>query len=271
MRIDPGASRSRLVLLVHGLLLRAHGRRARRLVLLGHRGAAQAAGRFLTRGSPGAAIYARGGLGGPDFVPGLSDVDLALVLTDDDGARRARGRWLRLRRAVPFVELLVDWPRIYAAPELRRLSGATTYTYEGTVYDARAAVSDPVRTLERPGLHGTTSGWTLVAGSDLRPPARELDAQELRLRAWLELVYWWRLIVPFCVDPALPRAADVAVKLVAEPARIWLWLAHGERAESRVDALTRLAWRLPEEEDSARRALALRRALPERPAAPLGE
>lgn len=270
MQTDPGASRSRAVLLVHRLLLQARGRRARRLVELAHLGAARAAGRYLTGGEPGG-TYLRGGLGGPDFVPGLSDVDLAVVLADEPAARRARSRWLRLRRALPPVELLVDWPRVYSAAELRGLAGATTYTYGGTVYDDPAVVSDALRALERPGLHGTTAGWVLLAGRDLRPPARRLDRQERRLTAWLELVYWWRLIVPFCVDPTLPRAADVAVKLVAEPARIWLWLAHEERAESRVDALERLARRLPEEEEPARRALALRRALPERPVAPLDE
>jgi hypothetical protein len=58
------------------------------------------------------------------------------------------------------------------------------------------------------------------------------------------------------------------VKLVAEPARAWLWLAHRERADGRADALRRLARRRPEEEPTVRVVLDLQRRLPRAPAAP---
>lgn len=231
-------------------------------------GIARAAGRYLTRGCGGAAVYVRGGLAGGDFVAGLSDVDLAIVL--DGGAGRARGRWERLSRSLPGAALVLDWPRIYDAAELGELAGGSAFTHEGAVYAAGDRL-DAIRMLERPGLYGATSDWRLLSGRDRRPSEPARDAQERRIAAWLELVYCWRLVFPFVVDPIQPRATDLAVKLVAEPARIWLWLADGERVTSRTDALRRAIVRLPEEEPALRRALELRQRLPECPPEPFAE
>ena len=61
------------------------------------------------------------------------------------------------------------------------------------------------------------------------------------------------------------------MKLIAEPARIWLWLAHGERTAGRADTLTRALEQLPEEERGVRCALDLLGALPQSRVPPLGE
>ena len=63
----------------------------------------------------------------------------------------------------------------------------------------------------------------------------------------------------------------MAFKFVAEPARIWLWLVHGERTSGRLDALRRAISLMPEEERSLRWALEVHRSLPAVSAAPLAE
>jgi hypothetical protein len=255
----------------------------RELWLLVFRVIARAAGAYLTWGERGASVYTRGGAD-EDFLPGLSDIDLALVLAGDPaapGAARARvvRRWERLRR-LPATELVVDWPRIYEHTELRDLAGASSLTYgldadKGRRPDAADPGSprglDASRMLVRPGPFGATADWRLLAGPDRRPREPAMDAQSRRIAAWLELAYWWRWVFPACVEPEGPRAADLCVKFVAEPARIWLWLAHGERASGRADALRRSLRRLPEEEAALSRALALQHSLADAPAAPLDE
>ena len=85
-------------------------------------------------------------------------------------------------------------------------------------------------------------------------------------------VAWtWRAAFPFIADPSEPRTASACVKLIAEPARIWLWLAQGERASGGTDALARALPRIPEDEPALRRALELRKALPRLPPPPLAE
>jgi hypothetical protein len=63
----------------------------------------------------------------------------------------------------------------------------------------------------------------------------------------------------------------LCVKLVAEPARLWLWLVEGERIFGRREVLRRALERMPEEELALRRALELERTLERRPAPPLAE
>jgi hypothetical protein len=251
-----------------------------------YRSVARAAVASLTWRERGASAYVRGELGGRDFVPGLSDVDLTIVLAQDPGgpcvaARRVRQRWDRLRRALPCTELLVDLPCIYEDAELGDLAGSSALNYgldhpawtgRGRAgYLGDAASLDTVRMLERPGLYGTTAGWRLLSGPERRPPEPARDPQLRRIAAWLELVFWWRQLFPICVDPTGPRPADLCVKCVAEPARIWLWLAHGERTAGRVEGLRRALDLMPDEEDALRRALDLRHALPHSPDSPLAE
>ena len=94
--------RSRIVLALHRFLLRLQQTRLRSLLVSAYRVVARAGSAYLTWGERGAAVYLRGGLGTADFLPGLSDVDVAIVFADDP----ATPGWIlvtrgRLRQALP--------------------------------------------------------------------------------------------------------------------------------------------------------------------------
>ncbi len=242
----------------------------KRVVELAYLGLARAAGRYLVRGECGAAVYLRGGPGSDNFIPGLSDIDLAIVTAPDGGvgAARVRRRWELLRlHQLPAVGLVVDWPLVYDQAELRGVFGASAFTVERSAYTGGGGAKlDAIRVVERPELYAAGHGLRLVAGLDRLPLAPPRSRQEHRIAAWLELLTWWRHAFPYLADPEQPRAADLSVKLVAESARVWLWLAHGERAAGRADALRRALRRLPDEEHDLSQALAVRDALPRLPA-----
>jgi hypothetical protein len=124
--------------------------------------------------------------------------------------------------------------------------------------------------LERPGLYGAALDWRLMSGPDRLPVPGARDAQARRLAAWLELMYWWQWAAPAFADPG-PRTASLCVKLVSEPARIWLWLAHGWQGDDRPHVLREALDRLPEEEAGLRLALALHHELARSPDPPLDQ
>jgi len=275
---------SRIALALQRIVLRLERKPLRRLLAFAYRGIARATGAYLTRSERDAAVYVRGGVGAGDFQPGLSDIDLAIILPDDPAAgrtaERVKDRWERVARTLPFLQALVDLPRVHEDAELMDLvpSSAFTYGLDDSGSDGRRAgyfgdrsSLDLVRTLERPGLYGATEDWTLLTGPDRRSLEPGRDSQARRIAGWLELVWTWRAAFLTIAEPSMPRTADACVKLVADPARIWLWLADGERASGRADAIRRALWRIPEEEPALRRALELHRALPRLPRAPLAE
>lgn len=256
--------------------------------------AARAGAAYLTLGERGVTTYVRGTLGSDDHLPGLSDVDLALVVEDHPAIpglarERATKRLRRLREALPVTELLFDLPRVYEISELRDLTGSSAFTYglDGIEESSRPATEASRRDraaffgeranetsrghLSRPGLYGAISDWRMLAGADRRPDEPVLDAQARRCAAWLELQHWWRWVFAACIDPSGPRTASLCVKLVAEPARIWLWLAHGERAADRVAALRRTMRLMPEEEAALQLAAELHGSLSGSPDPPLAE
>jgi hypothetical protein len=239
---------------------------------------------YLTRGEENSTAYLRGGTNDEDFWPGVSDLDLVLVLANGQrpagsAAARVRERWRRLEPRLSLAAGVFDWPRVYEQGELRDFAASSAFTYglsrasaepsEGAAYSGHRASLDAVRALERPGLYGPTVGWRRLSGPDRLPQEVHRDRHDQRIAAWLELVYWWRLAIRFCVSPIEPRVTDLSAKLIAETARIWLWLAHGERASSREDVIERALARLPEEEDVLRFAIELRRGLPASPDDPL--
>jgi hypothetical protein len=238
---------------------------------------------YLTRTELNPSCYVRSTFGGNDFLPGLSDVDVVIVLAEDPAGggvarERVTRRWQRLRNALPATDLFLCYPRIYEGADLDDVNGASALTYgldarngsRGCYFGARASPGR-ARTLERPGLYGVSGDWQLLSGPDRRPRETARDAQLRRIAGWLELTCWWQYLFPVCADSSGPRTAALCVKLIAEPARIWLWLAHGERVPDRAEALDRALRWLPEEEEALRRALALHRSLPASPEPPLAE
>src|SRR5206468_2414622 len=157
--------------------------------------------------------------------------DLDLFVVSAGGTGGIRRRWERLR---PAVRVTVDPPMIWEGRELRGLFGESCFTAGRSVYSGEGAAKlDVVRLVERPGLYGAAAGLRLLAGHDRLPRPPERDRQEQRIAAWLELVTWWRQALPYLARPGQARAADLSVKLAAESSRVWLWLAHGERAGGR--------------------------------------
>ncbi len=237
---------------------------------------ARAAGVYLTWGERLPAVYVRAGLGTGELVPGRSDVDLAIVLAANGtkpGITSARvwRRWERMARVLPRTGRLLEEPRVYDELELRDVVGSSAMTYGLECEDEdRAALSNGGasigrrRILFRPGLYGATSDWRLLSGPDRRPLPPPRSAQERRIAAWLEVTYWWRWAFQACADPDDPATPGLSVKLIAEAARVWLWLAQGERCGTRSDVLRRALQRLPEEEQAIRTALALQRSPHER-------
>lgn len=235
---------------------------------------ARGAGFLLARGVDDASIYLRQGAAGGELLPGMSDIDLAIVTPGP--ADRIRDRWGSLQRRLPWIDRLLDRPLIFEADELADVvAGGNALTYglgrgAPAYYGERPNV-DWTRTLEHPGLTGPIAGWRLLRGRDRLPAPAARDEQDERMAAWLQVLLWWRWAFLFCDQPRTPRSADVCVKLIAEPARAWLWLAHRERADGRADALRRLARRLPEEERAAALALDLMRRMPSAPEAPFAD
>jgi hypothetical protein len=219
-----------------------------------------------------------------DFLPGLSDVDLVIIVRGRKGApdtaalrvRRRAWRFQRLRLLKEFP--IIDDLRVYEDAELNDLVGSSALTYRldgrawanspPPAYVGHAANGDPGRILTRPGLYTTFGDWRRLNGPERRPDEPARDAQQRRIDAWLELIFWWRMLPRACMDSVGPRPTDVCVKCVAEAVRIWVWLARGERIDGRVGTLRRGLELLPEEEDGLRRVIELRRSLPHWPDSP---
>jgi len=236
--------------------------------------------RSLRAGSENAA-YVRGSFGYGQPVYGLSDIDLIIVVPDSprgqEGSREAvLQRWKRLRRAVPLLDRLAT-VSVYEDEGLADAAGATHLTYglDGSARAARFFGRDLERTHyalgTRPGLYGPMSDWRRLAGPERRSVVHPPSGDDRWLSAWLELQCWWRYAFSVAADPADVHAARICVRLVAEPARIWLWMAHFERHRDVRGTLESALSRLPEEEAVLRRALALRQALPKSPRAPVEE
>ena len=263
-------------MLVHALqrlVLRSAATPLRRIWGVVYAAAARAAGFLLARGVPGASIYIRQGAAGGELLPGMSDIDLAIVTPAD--SERVRRRWNVLHTRVPSIDRLLDRPLIFDDDELTAVASGCALTFglgrgEAAYFGEKPSV-DWTRTLEHPGIDGQTAGWRLLRGVERRPAPAPRDVQDERLVSWLQVLLWWRWAFLFCDQPRTPRSADVCVKLIAEPARAWLWLAHRERADGREDALRRLARRLPDEEPAVRVALDLRRRMTSAPEAPFAE
>jgi predicted nucleotidyltransferase len=230
-----------------------------------------------------ASVFVKGSFGFGDPVYGVSDIDLVVVVpsaderaADAQSVAHVKRRWRRIVGLFPPLNELFHI-FVYDSRSLRDAASAPCLTFGLDQQPPNAAffgsrpLADEMGLQERPELYGPTREWRCVAGSRANLSVPPDDVSRRRIASWLELQFWWRYVFPVCVDPRGPRLPYLCVKLVAEPARIWLWLAHGERYFSRVKALHRALQLLPEEEEALRSALELHRALPTSPAPPLGE
>ncbi len=230
-----------------------------------YRATVLALGAYLGRGQGGAATYTRGSLAARDEQYGVSDVDMAVVVPSRPGELGsahavASRRWRRLARMFPGARRLVDLA-IYEEAELADAVRSSTFTADRALHPGLKRLLDTGGLRTRPGLYGPLEDWRLLRGPDRRPPVPARDRQDERMAAWLELQFLWRCVFPLCVNPAAAHAPYMCVKLVADPVRMWLWIAHGERFTGRREALERALWLMPEEEEALGRALALHEAV----------
>jgi SAM-dependent methyltransferase len=242
---------------------------------------------YLCRGEGDTAAFLTGSLAGPDRLYGLTDIDVAIVLSADPAGpglarERVRRRCEHVASALPLIGLLVDSPQVFEYDDLRDATRNCTFTYRLNDTDTGPGIryaayggprSDPGKTrrLERPCLYDSTAHWRLLAGRDRRPPEATRDKDEEYLAAWLELQWWWRWAFDACIHPDRLSNPQLCVKLAAESARIWLWLEHGEQVGRRVEALARAAERLPEEAFALERMRQLHNRLTKLPVAPLAD
>lgn len=216
----------------------------------------------------GTTIYVRGSRA-PTL--GLSDVDPVVIVPPDprgQGVARKRvlARRARLERAAPgLCATLFDTPRVFEGAEADRVKPAPMH--DGPpLYAGAAAHADKARLAERPDLYGHGTGWRLVAGRARRFEPGLSTPQERRVTGWLTLQTRWRWLLQDCLESPGPRWADECVKAVTDPARVWLWLARGERTDGRRGTLERALSAMPEHEGALRAAIDLERRIGATPA-----
>jgi hypothetical protein len=257
------------------------------LAIGAYRGLARAAAAYLRWRRSGAAVYVTRGVAAGDILPGVSDLDMAAVVPDDPGGSlaehdRIKRRWRRLTRVLPLPGALLADLAVYEQEELRAAFTSSILTYGlepggGSAAAAAAAMfgvdppHDEAELRGRPGVIGPAADWRLIAGPERRPPSRPANRQRQRIGAWLELQNWWRSAFHACANAERPWAAYACVKMIAEPARIWLALDGEPPSRSREEVLQAARTRLPEEGEAFARALDLGRELPRSPRAPLSE
>ena len=223
---------------------------------------------MLRRASPGAAAYVAGSYALREPVHGLSDIDVVVVVPGDPA--RASARWDALRKRLPgFVDGMVDLSVVGAEDALEASATAGPLRPEATCLHAGAR-PDPIGIRERPGLYAPLWTWRRVEGPELLGRRDGYGEQERRIAAWLELQHWYRWLATPCLAPDSPHSAYLAMKLLAEPVRIALWLEWGEQHGDRRSVLAAARRAFPEEAEAIEAAQTLLDGLSSLPPAPLG-
>jgi hypothetical protein len=274
----------KLVELLHRAMLRTASGPLRPLWAVVHRAAIRAAIAYLRHGEPGSAGYVAGSFGHGEPTYGLSDIDLVIAIPGDprrhrEHAGRIAGRWTRLGRRLPIAEELMFDLTVMEDRDMRNAMTYNPLTYgldrdDGAEpHDTAAYFGAGTRTFVREysGPHPPLANLRRIAGRDRRLASPRPDVQWRRLSAWLELQRWWRYAFRAAIHPSGPRTAHLCVKLVSEPARIWLWLAYGEETLARKPALERALELMPEEAPAIRWALELDSTLSGAPEPPMEE
>jgi hypothetical protein len=278
----------RLVRMLQRAMVRTDRGPLRSLWTLAYALAARCYAAYVRRGEAESAAFVKGSIAGQEEVlHGVSDIDMVVVVAPDPAGRglareRVRRRCRRVSRALPVLgDLLFGWPSVYEDADLVDAQARSALTYRRSsepglershaLYSGADSDDDRIRLAERPMLYGPTHDWRLIAGPDRRPARPALDADSRRIASWLELQYWWQWAFDACVHPDQLHNASLCVKLLAEPVRIWLWLASGEAVDTRADALARGPAVFPAEDEAFQRGIDLHRRLRSAPPAPLAE
>lgn len=240
-----------------------------------HAGLWRAVGARLVHGLDGSSVFLTGSFASGDPVYGLSDIDLVIVVFDQRDRVLVRRRWQALCRAAPILRGLFPHLWVYEQADLRESQSAPYVTYglgeagRAAAFLGHAPLADQMGLLERPGILGPGTDWKRVRGAPPNPPATPRDRQRERVDAWLELQYRWRFAFAVCLDPASYYAASHSAMLVAETARLWLWLSRGELVRGRRPALQHALAHLDDEREACLIALALHDRLHRSPPAPV--
>jgi hypothetical protein len=191
------------------------------------------------------ALYLRGSTAQGDDLPGMSDIDM-VALVPDDGVERTRRAWKTARRFVAVHRLVSVG--VWRAADLRNASRATALTYRLST-DEQVPSSATAPALVRPDLYGAGIGWRLVSGRDVRPRAVTWDETERGIVAWGELQHWWRFIYKTALrERVMDHLNYPWLKVVAEHARVLLWLDHSIVVRSRPDVLATAVRIWPDDE-----------------------
>jgi hypothetical protein len=232
---------------------------------------------YVRRGDPGATVLLRGSLVSDEAIYGMSDLDLAVVVERGSSPDPLRARWRRVADASPPLDRLVD-VSFHREDELAAAAASTYLTYGLS----RASREPPRRSVDSIGgrLEGAAqlliraedpAEWRVIAGPDRRPPRGARGPSDRRVAAWLEMQCWWRQAFAIAADTGRPDAARMCVKLLAEPARIYLELTGRPVPSGRRSALEAARGAFPEEEETLQRGLGLVERLHTRPEPPLQE
>jgi hypothetical protein len=221
---------------------------------------------YVRRGDPGATVLLRGSLVSDEAIYGMSDLDLAVVVAGDSSPEPLRERWRRVAAAAPPLERLVDLS-FYREDELAT-AAARSYLTCGLSNSIGGRLDDAAQLLIRAE---DPAEWRVIAGPDRRPPRAARRLSDRRVAAWLEMQCWWRQAFAIAADTRRPDAARMCVKLLAEPARVYLELTGRPVAAGRRRALEAALHALPDEEETLRSGLQLGDGLHRRPEPPLRE
>ncbi|MBI1357926.1 MAG: hypothetical protein GC160_26610 [Acidobacteria bacterium] len=202
-----------------------------------YRAAAVAAARFVGRDPGVLSVYVRRGLAKGETVPGISDIDLA-VITDpsDPGANdRALARYQRAKRLLPLLD---ESPEILDRPTLSANCSTTRHRYR---------------------LAEGRQTWQVLYGADDRAALPAAEAGSLQSSLYQELRYWWTLFNWQILRPGEARwdpvvRNAVCYKVVVELFKVRLALLEGTLLFGRREVLARVGPSL----DEAERAMAER-------------
>jgi hypothetical protein len=190
-------------------------------------------------------VYLRGSTAHGDALAGLSDLDL-VAIAPEGSYERTRRAWKTICSRVPLHRLV--WVAVWRAADLEAAARATAFTYEAQT-DGQAPSSAMAPALIRPDLYGAGTGWRLVSGRDVRPHAVTWDEAEREIVAWSELQLWWRFVFRTAFgERAVDHLNYPWLKVIAEHARILLWLDHSIVVRSRPAVLATAVRLFPDDE-----------------------